>query len=207
MTVHAKSALNTKTKSYQIPSMPSCNDSATGQCVKSYPGFKLFALIVDLTQAGEVGLGLVLEEGVMQHLVVDVQLAHLGLHAVPLLLLQLLVLFLFLKFTEQGQQPGMRKVPLLLLQWTEQGQQSGIRTVLLFLNQFPSLSYSAQSKVNSGNCMQLLCFCFKLCFSFLCSYFCNAQSKVNSRKCMWSPCFSFLFSSFWCSVHRARSTV
>ncbi len=63
----------------------------------AYPGFKLFALIVDLPQAGEVGLGLVLEEGVMQHLIVDVQLAHLGLHAVPLLLLQLLVLLLFLQ--------------------------------------------------------------------------------------------------------------
>ena len=76
--------------------MPACNDSGAGQCVRSYPGFKLFALVVNLAQAGEVGLGLVLEEGVMQHLVVDVQLAHLGLHAVPLLLLQLLVLFLLL---------------------------------------------------------------------------------------------------------------
>jgi len=76
--------------------MPTCYNSAAGQCVSSYPGFKLFALIVDLSQAGEVGLGLVFEEGIMQHLVVDVQLAHLGLHAVPLLLLQLLVLFLLL---------------------------------------------------------------------------------------------------------------
>lgn len=62
----------------------------------AYPSFKLLALIVDLAQACEVGLGLVLEERVMQHLVVDVQLAHFGLHAVPLLLLQLLVLLLLL---------------------------------------------------------------------------------------------------------------
>ena len=41
-------------------------------------------------------LGLVLEEGIMQNLIVDVQLAHFRLHAVSLLLLQLLVLFLFL---------------------------------------------------------------------------------------------------------------
>lgn len=84
--------------------MPACYDSAAGQCIRSYPGFKLFALIVDLAQAGEVGLGLVLEEGVVQHLVVDVQLAHLGLHAVPLLLLQLLVLLLLLSCAEQRQQ-------------------------------------------------------------------------------------------------------
>ena len=41
-------------------------------------------------------LGLVLEEGIMQNLIVNVQLAHFRLHAVSLLLLQLLVLFLFL---------------------------------------------------------------------------------------------------------------
>lgn len=76
--------------------MPAWYNSGAGPGVSSYPGFKLFALIVDLSQAGEVGLGLVFEEGIMQHLVVNVQLAHLGLHAVPLLLLQLLVLFLLL---------------------------------------------------------------------------------------------------------------
>lgn len=65
----------------------------------AYPGFKLLALIVDLPQAGEVGLGLVFEEGIMQHLIINIQLAHLGLHAVPLLLLQLLVLLFLL----QGQ--------------------------------------------------------------------------------------------------------
>ncbi len=94
--------------------MPSCKGSDAGQCVRSYPGFKLLALVVDLAQAGEVGFGLVLEESVMQHLVVDVQLAHLGLHTVPLLLLQLLVLFLLLQFTEQGQQTRIRRVPWLL---------------------------------------------------------------------------------------------
>ena len=101
----------------------------------SHPGFKFLALIVDLAQAGEVGFGLVLEEGVMQHLVVDVQLAHLGLHAIPLLLLQLLVLFLLLQCTEQGQQPGMHTVPSLLRQWTERGQQSGLHAVPLLLLQ------------------------------------------------------------------------
>lgn len=63
----------------------------------SHSCFKLFALVVDLPQASQIGLGLVLEEGVVQHLVVNIQLAHLGLHAVPLLLLQLLVLLLFLQ--------------------------------------------------------------------------------------------------------------
>lgn len=63
----------------------------------AYPCFKLLALIVDLPQACEVGLGLVLEEGIMQHLVVDVQLAYFGLHAIPLLLLQFLVLLLLLQ--------------------------------------------------------------------------------------------------------------
>ncbi len=111
------------------------HNSAIGQCVRFYPGFKLFALVVDLAQAGEVGFGLVLEEGVMQHLVVNVQLAHLGLHAVPLLLLQLLVLFLLLKCTEQGQKPGMHTVPLLLLQWTKQGEQSKLHAVALRLLQ------------------------------------------------------------------------
>ncbi len=54
-------------------------------------GLKLLALVVHISNLGHIGLGLVLEEGVVQHLVVDVQLAHLGLHAVALLLLQLLL--------------------------------------------------------------------------------------------------------------------
>ena len=68
----------------------------------AYPGFKLLALIVDLSQAGEVGLGLVLEEGIVQHLVVNVQLAYFGLHAIPLLLLQLLVLLFLLRCYSQN---------------------------------------------------------------------------------------------------------
>ena len=64
---------------------------------RAHPGFKLLALVVDLSQACEVGLGLVLEEGVMQHLVVNVQLAYFGLHAIPLFLLQLFVLLLLLQ--------------------------------------------------------------------------------------------------------------
>ena len=60
----------------------------------SYPGLKLLALIVQVAHDAEVGLALVLEEGVMEDLVVNVQLAHLGLHLVLLLLLQFLILFL-----------------------------------------------------------------------------------------------------------------
>ena len=45
----------------------------------THPGLELLALVVQLAQAAEVGLGLVLEECVVQHLVVDVQLAHLAL--------------------------------------------------------------------------------------------------------------------------------
>ena len=45
-----------------------------------------------------------LEEGVMQHLVVYVQLAYFGLHTIPLLLLQLLVL-LFLLYNMQCIMP------------------------------------------------------------------------------------------------------
>lgn len=71
--------------------------TASRQGDDTHPCFKLLALVVNLPQASQVGLGLVLEEGVVQHLVVDVQLAHLGLHAVPLLLLQLLVLLLLLQ--------------------------------------------------------------------------------------------------------------
>ena len=63
----------------------------------AYPGLKLLALVVDLSQACEMGLGLMLEEGIMQHLVVDVQLAYFGLHAIPLFLLQLFVLLLLLQ--------------------------------------------------------------------------------------------------------------
>ena len=74
------------------------SDSTAG---KAHPGFKLLALIVDLAEAGEVGLGLVLEEGVVQDLVVNVQLAHLGLHAVSLLLLQLLILLLLLPYHKE----------------------------------------------------------------------------------------------------------
>ena len=65
-------------------------------CV-AYPGLKLLALVVDLSQACEMGLGLVFEEGIMQHLVVNVQLAYFGLHAIPLFLLQLFVLLLLLQ--------------------------------------------------------------------------------------------------------------
>lgn len=72
--------------------------------VNTYPGFKLLALIVDLPQACEMGLGLMFEEGIVQNLVVNVQLANLGLHAVPLLLLQLLV-FLFLLQHRWGLDP------------------------------------------------------------------------------------------------------
>ena len=67
----------------------------------AYPSFKLLALIVDLSQAGEMGLGLVLEEGIVQHLVVNVQLAYFRLHAIPLLLLQLLVLLFLLQCGSQ----------------------------------------------------------------------------------------------------------
>ena len=48
-------------------------------------GLKLLALIVQVAHDAEIGLVLVLEEGVVQDLVVDVQLAHLGLHLVFLL--------------------------------------------------------------------------------------------------------------------------
>lgn len=60
----------------------------------SHPGLELLALVVQVAHDAEVGLALVLEEGVMEDLVVNVQLAHLGLHLVLLLLLQFLVLFL-----------------------------------------------------------------------------------------------------------------
>lgn len=62
----------------------------------TYPSLKLLALIVDLPKAGEMGFGLVFEESVVKHLVVNVQLTHLGLHAIPLLLLQFLVLLFLL---------------------------------------------------------------------------------------------------------------
>jgi hypothetical protein len=57
-------------------------------------GLELLALIVEVTHDTEGRLCLVLEEGVVQNLVVDVQLAHFGLHLVLLLLPKLLILFL-----------------------------------------------------------------------------------------------------------------
>mmetsp|Transcript_27332 Transcript_27332/g.73910 ORF Transcript_27332/g.73910 Transcript_27332/m.73910 type:complete len:436 (-) Transcript_27332:858-2165(-) len=49
---------------------------------------KLLALVVHLPDLRQLGLGLVLKEGVMQHLVVNVHLAHLGLHPCALFGLQ-----------------------------------------------------------------------------------------------------------------------
>ena len=66
----------------------------------AYPGLKFLALIVNLPQLCKVWLGLMLEEGVMQDLIVDVQFANFRLHAIPLLLLQFLVLLLFLQQTD-----------------------------------------------------------------------------------------------------------
>ena len=50
----------------------------------------LLALVVDVAVLGEARLGLELEEGVVEDLVVDVDLAHLGLHPLLLLALELL---------------------------------------------------------------------------------------------------------------------
>mmetsp|Transcript_7489 Transcript_7489/g.19479 ORF Transcript_7489/g.19479 Transcript_7489/m.19479 type:complete len:515 (+) Transcript_7489:672-2216(+) len=68
-----------------------------GQLVGEHSGsllaqrhLKLLALIVDVAVAREVRLRLELEKGVVQHLIVDVNLAHLGLHALLLLALELL---------------------------------------------------------------------------------------------------------------------
>ena len=48
-------------------------------------GLELLALIVEIAHNAKIGLVLVLKEGIMQDLVVDVQLAHLRLHPVLLL--------------------------------------------------------------------------------------------------------------------------
>lgn len=50
----------------------------------------LLALVVQVPVTRQLGLGLVLEEGVVQHLVVDVYLAHLGADALARLGLALL---------------------------------------------------------------------------------------------------------------------
>ena len=48
----------------------------------------LFALVVDVTMCSLLGFLLVLEEGIVQHLVINVDLAHLWLHSLPHLLLE-----------------------------------------------------------------------------------------------------------------------
>ncbi len=68
------------------------------------------------------------------------------MHAIPVL--QCVILFLLLKCTEPGQQPGMRTVPLLLLQWTERGDWSGLHAVGLLLLHFPFFPDSGRSNVN-----------------------------------------------------------
>mmetsp|Transcript_53306 Transcript_53306/g.88566 ORF Transcript_53306/g.88566 Transcript_53306/m.88566 type:complete len:296 (+) Transcript_53306:532-1419(+) len=55
---------------------------------------ELLALIVELAVARELGLGLVLEEGVVEDFVVDVDLAHLGLRSLTRLLLHRLTALL-----------------------------------------------------------------------------------------------------------------
>lgn len=63
---------------------------------RSHLCLKLLALIVQVAHGTQSRLLLELEEGVMQHLVVNVQFAHLRLHPIPLLLLRLFVGLLLL---------------------------------------------------------------------------------------------------------------
>lgn len=62
--------------------------------LERYLGLKLLSLIVQVTHDAKFRPRLVLEEGIVQDLVVYVQLPHLGLHLVLLFLPQLLVLLL-----------------------------------------------------------------------------------------------------------------
>lgn len=57
-------------------------------------GLPFLAFVVDVAEAREVGLGLVAEEGVVEFLVVNVELAHLRLHALALFLFEGLLLLL-----------------------------------------------------------------------------------------------------------------
>ena len=61
---------------------------------RTYSGLKLLALIVEVAHNRERRFCLELEEGVMQDLVVYIQLPHFWLHSLPLLGFELLVLLL-----------------------------------------------------------------------------------------------------------------
>lgn len=56
--------------------------------VATHADLVLLALVVEVTQDGEFGFGLVLEEGIMKHLIVNLYLAHLRGHTLTHLLLE-----------------------------------------------------------------------------------------------------------------------
>ena len=53
-----------------------------------HPNLVLFALVVDVAMRSRLRFLLILEEGIVQDLIVNINLAHLRLHSLPHLLLQ-----------------------------------------------------------------------------------------------------------------------